>query len=139
MKQLEKALADLFAKAPNLPVSLKRVLVMLAPWLNLIALLITLPAILALIGIGGVSLPFMAMGGYAAMYGIGLVFTIGLFILHLMAAKPLFARSVTGWRFLYYAVLWNGLHTLVRGDILGFVIGTGLGLYIMFQIKSSYH
>jgi hypothetical protein len=138
MKQLEKALADLFAKAPNLPASLKRVLVALAPWLNLIALLVTLPAILVLIGLGGVSMPFMAMGGYATMYGIGLVFTIGLAILHLLAAKPLFSRSMAGWTYLFYAVLWSGLHNLVRYDFVGFVIGTGIGLYVMFQIRSSY-
>ena len=139
MKQLETALANLFAKAPNLPAGLTRALVVLAPWLTLLGLLVTLPAILALIGIGGVSLPFMAMSGYAGSYGLAVVFSVAMFILYALALKPLFSRSLTGWTFLFYAVLLSGLQSLAMGNLGGLIIGLAIGLYLLFQMRPYYH
>lgn len=139
MDALTKALADLFAKLPHLPQSAHRIVVKLTPWANLLGLLLALPAIFSLIGLGALAGPLMSMGGsWAYYYGYGVIFAIALTILHGLAAKPLFDHKASGWQYLYYSILVAGLESLLMGDIVGLIIGTGISLYLLFEVRPAF-
>jgi hypothetical protein len=137
MKELETTLESWFAKLPNLPVSIRAALVKLAPYLAIVGLVLSLPAILALLGLGAIAGPLMMSGG---MYGgtLALVFAIASVALLALSIRGLFARTATGWQYLYYNALVGAAYSLLRLDVFGLIIGTGISLYLLFQIRSYY-
>lgn len=96
---LEKTLDLYFGKkAPALPNGVKEFLVNIAPWLTLIVVVISLPAVLALVGISSFVMPmayFVApLGGpWLMLSSVVLVVTI---ILEALAIPGLFKRSKQG-------------------------------------------
>lgn len=127
----------LVEKAPfTLPADIKDFIVKASPYITIISLIISLPAIIALLGFGTV---FAAVLPAA---GIILVLTMGLtavsFVLQAMAIKPLFARASLGWKYSFYASLLSFLSAVLHGSIGGAIIGGLIGLYILFQVKSYY-
>ena len=95
----------LVKKAPfQLPDEAKEWIVRFGPWIALVLLVLSLPALLVLMGIGTVLIPFGGLG-YATGFtylSIGLIVQLGLTV----AALPgLFARKMTGWKLLFYAQL----------------------------------
>jgi hypothetical protein len=87
----------LVTKAPvQIPGNVKEWLVQYGPWITIVVLVLTLPALLFVLGLGSVLVPFAGIG-YATGFGfvaIGLVVEIGL---TLMALPGLFARKMSGW------------------------------------------
>ncbi len=142
MDKLEKVLERYFGeKAPKLPEKIREIIVMLAPWLTLVGIVITIPVILFALGIGA-SLTSFALFAGAATAGVQLLwllFSAATIVLYVLALPGLFKRRISGWRFSYYAVLLGGLESLMRFNLFGLIIGTGIGLYILFQIRSHYH
>ncbi|MCC6934410.1 MAG: chromate transporter [Candidatus Yanofskybacteria bacterium] len=139
MKDLEKMLSDLFAKLPNLPENVRAFLVKIAPYLAVIGLILSLPAVLALLGFGAMMLPYGMMGGYGVYGGtLGIVFSLASIALLGLSIPGLFARTSSGWQFMYYNTLLSGVHSLLRFDLGGLIIGTGISLYILFQVRSHY-
>lgn len=73
MQQLENLLADYFGqKLPALPVKVKEVLVVLAPWLTIISVLFCLQSLLSLMwfmGFGSRFAASMMIAGYGYGYG----------------------------------------------------------------------
>lgn len=141
MKQLEDTLElYLVKKAPRLPDNIRELIVKVAPWLTLIFLVLSLPAVLALLGIGTALLPLSFLGGMGSgvNYSLALVFLAITLVLEALAIPGLFKRSIAGWRLVYYATLLNGVYSLVNFNISGLIIGTLLGLYLLFQVKSYY-
>ena len=59
-------------------------------------------------------------------------------ILEAMAIPGLMARTMQGWRYMFYAQLVSLVSTLVTGNILGVIISGVIGLYILFQVKEMY-
>src|SRR3989344_5081382 len=102
MDQLEKVLGLYFGeKAPRLPEKIRGIIVMLAPWLTLIGIIVTIPAVLFALGIGAFLTPFALFAG-AAGAGIqllGLLFAAATVILYVLALPGLFKRRTSGWRF----------------------------------------
>lgn len=141
MKELEKMLSDLFAKLPSLPVNIKQVIVKIAPYLAVIGIILSLPAVLAIIGLGAIGSSMMAASGawgYAGSGTLAVAFAVISVVLLALSVKGLFARTSSGWQFMYYNALVGAVYSLVRVDIMGFIIGTGVSLYILFQVKSYY-
>ena len=59
LKQLEDLLSEyLVKKAPALPANIKEAIVNFAPWVTLVVLILTLPVVLAVFGLGAFFAPF---------------------------------------------------------------------------------
>jgi chromate transport protein ChrA len=137
MDAFTKWLQELFGKLPNLPGNVREVLVKIAPYLAIIGVLFSLPGILAIVGLGA------AFGAYGYGYGYGggivsIVLLIATAVLMALAIPGLFARKESGWRYLFYTALVSAISSLVMFNLGSLIIGTGLTLYILFQVRSSY-
>ena len=141
MDALEKSLGDIFVgKLWAFPEDVKNFIVKVAPYLTIIGVVVSVPAVLALLGLGTLGLPVMmgiGFGGRNVMLSV--VFLIATIVLEGLAIPGLFKRTLAGWRFIFWAVLVGGLQSLFAMDIGSLIIGTGLGLYITFQVRSHYH
>lgn len=146
MGKLEKTLDEyLIKKAPSMPKSWKETIVKIAPYLVLAGVVLSIPTILGLLGLGSVLAPFGAIGGLAVgrpFFGFGyiisIVFLAITIILEAMAIPGLFNKAKQGWTYCYYAVLVAAVQSIVSFNIGGLIIGTLLGLYILFQVKEYY-
>ena len=128
----------LVKKAPfQLPDNAKEWIVKYAPWIAVVLLVLALPPILFVLGIGSILLPF---GGYAyassySFFTILLIVELGLDI----AALPgLFARKMQGWRYIFYARVIAIVSGLLTGNVVGALVGGLIGLYILFQVRPLY-
>lgn len=143
--QLEIMLDEyLGKKAPAIPENIKETLVSFAPYLAIIGIVISLPAILAILGIGAMMGPFSAFLGasYLATYGvtyyIGIVGLIISAVLEALAIQGLFKRSMGAWRLMYYSSLVTFVASVLQGNLSSAIIGGLIGLYILFQVKGMY-
>src|SRR3990172_1763161 len=118
MGQLEKMLDEyLVKKAPALPANFKEMLVKFAPYLAIIGVVISVPALLTLLGASAM----LSSSMYYAVYGAGLgygyylsiAFLIAVVALEALAIPGLFAKSKKGWNLLFYATLVSALSSLV--------------------------
>lgn len=131
-------------KAPAMPENVKELLVRFAPWVTLVLLLITLPAVLIALGLGALAAPlaFLIGPGYGVSYGI--TYTVGMVILGVsvlleaLSLPGLFKRSRQGWRFAYYATIVSIVGNLIGFNFLSALVGAVVGFYILFQIRSYY-
>ncbi|KKQ01668.1 MAG: hypothetical protein US11_C0005G0024 [Candidatus Roizmanbacteria bacterium GW2011_GWA2_36_23] len=138
--QLENTLEEyLVNKVPAIPDEWRELIVKLAPWFSLILMIIALPAILAVFGLGAIVMPFSFIGGvqFGVNYIITLAFSVVLIILEALAIPGLFKRQEKAWKLLYYATLLGGLQNIVTMQI-GGLIGTLVSLYLLFQVKGYY-
>jgi len=139
--QLENIL-DLYLKqkAPALPKNIKDLTVSLAPWLNIVLIVIALPAMLAVLGIGTYVKSFAYLGGarFGTLYYLSLVFLGVTLLMRILALPGLFSRSKGAWRLLYYSVLVNVVYSLLNYNVVGGLIGAVIGLYFLFQVKEYY-
>ena len=55
-----------------------------------------------------------------------------------MALPGLFARKMSGWTLLFYEQLVGFVGSILSGSIIGGIIGTLIGLYILFQVRTKY-
>ncbi len=135
---LETYLVD---KAPfSIPTEWKEVIVKFAPWIALILMIIALPAILGVLGLGTILMPFSFLGGLRMGYNymLSLIFSVVTLVLEAMAIPGLFKRSEKGWKFIYYATLLGAVENVLTFNLGGLVIGSLLSMYILFQVKSYY-
>ena len=128
----------LVQKAPfQIPDNAKEWIVKFGPWITVVLLALTLPAILLILGLGSALVPF---GGYAYATGFGLATVV--LVVHvglMLAALPgLFARKMAGWTLLFYSQIVSLVHSLLIYQFIGGLIGAVIGLYILFQIRSKY-
>lgn len=141
MAQLEHTLEQyLYHKVPHLPNNWKELLVKIAPYLTILFVVLSVPVILAALGVGMFLTPFAMMGGATAVAGFSLsiiVFLVSV-VLEGLAIPGLFSRQKQAWRLLFYSTLVNAVYNFVTFNLFGFLIGTALSLYILFQIKSYY-
>lgn len=140
VSQLENTLNEYFGrKAPQLPKGIKDFLVMVAPYGIILGIILTIPAILALLGLSVLLAPALALGGGWTLMGvISLVTLIATVALMIMAVPGLFAKKKAGWDKLFWVSLINIVGTLVTGNLIGLVIGTVIDWYILFQVRSYY-
>jgi hypothetical protein len=130
----------LVKKAPfQIPDAGREFLVKFGPWIMLILMLLTLPLILFLLGIGTVLSPFGGVNGMAT-WGLSSILLLVQFGLRAAALPGLFARKMMGWNLVFYALLVGLLASILSFySIIGGLIGALIGLYILFQIRPLYH
>ena len=129
----------LVKKAPfQLPQPWKEAIVQWGPWIAVVLLIISLPGLLFLLGLGAILTPVGGLG-YATSFGylaIVLLVELGLTV----AALPgLFARKMSGWNLLFYAQLVGFVFRLLSLNIIGALVSAVIGFYILFQVRPLYH
>lgn len=141
IKQLEEVL-DLYLgqKAPAMSQKNKELIVSFSPWIITITVLLTLPLILAAIGIGALFGPFSFLGGvrHGISFNLFTLFLIASTALEIFSIPGLFKRTAKAWRLVFYGNLINAVYYLSQGNIGGVILGTGISLYILFQVKEYY-
>lgn len=127
-------------KAPQLPENIKESIVKYGPYVAIVIVVLTLPALLVALGLTALFSPFAYLGGVAT----GTSFTmLGLFllvslILSIAAIPGLFKRTKSSWNLMYYSTLLNLVYNLLSFNLGGLIIGGAISLYFLFQIKSYY-
>lgn len=127
----------LVKKAPfQIPDGAREWIVKWGPWISLVLLIISLPALLFVFGVSAMVMPF------AGVYVPGLAFAWVFLLIELVligASLPgLFARSMGGWKLAFYARLVGIVYSLATFSIVGALLGGLIGLYILFQIRGLY-
>ncbi len=162
LRSLENNLNELFVKqAPPLPSNAKKALAQYLPWISLILGLLTLYTVYTVwhwahlannlinyansisATYGG---PFIAPNRLTFGIWLGLAVLLVEALLYILAFNNLQARKKPGWDFLFYAMLINIVYGIVvlftdygsLGNLMWTVIGSGLGLYLLFQIRGNY-
>lgn len=140
MDQLEAQLVEISKGLPPLPESLRLGFVKFTPWIMTIFLILTLPLILAVLGLGALLAPLAFLGGVEAgwQYFISLAFSIVLVVIEIMAIPKLFKRMRLGWQLSFYSRLISFIHSLLLYNIIGGIIWTAVELYVLFQIRQYY-
>jgi hypothetical protein len=141
LRQLEDLLAEyLVKKAPALPNNVKEIIVKFAPWVTLIVMLMTLPLVLAVFGLGAIFAPFSFLGGLhtGVSYMISIALSAVALVLEALAIPGLFKRSRGGWNLVFYSALVQAVESAVTFNLGGLVIGSLVSLYFLFQIREYY-
>jgi hypothetical protein len=128
----------LVLKAPfQIPDAGKEWIVKYGPWIAVVLLVLLLPPILLLLGIGAFFAPF---GGayYAAGYSYVAIITLIQAGLTVAALPGLFARKMSGWTLLFYSRILGIATTLLLGNVVSAIIGGVISLYILFQVRPLY-
>jgi hypothetical protein len=139
--KLEDTLEEyLVKKAPVLPDNAKDAIVRFLPWIIIVLMALSLPVILALIGLGTVLAPAAFLSGVS--YGVSqIVFqilTLVAVVLEGLAIPGLLKKEMRGWRLLYWSTLVSVIGGVFGGNLLGGIIFGLISLYILFQIRSKY-
>jgi hypothetical protein len=125
-------------KAPyQIPAAGKEWIVKYGPWIAIVLLILLLPPILLLLGLGAALTPF---GGvyYATNYSYIAIVTLIQAGLTVAALPGLFARKMSGWTLLFYSRILAIVTTLLLGNVVAALLGGLIGLYILFQIRPLY-
>ena len=137
--KVEDVLNEYFGKkAPALPANIKEILVKLAPYLTILGVILSVPAILGVLGMGVVPYGAAWMMGVGYRYYLGIAFMLVTVVLEALAIPGLLARKKQGWNWIYYSVLVNMVYMLVSFNIVGLLIGTLIGMYVLFQVRTYY-
>ena len=145
VNQLEGFLDEyLVQKAPfALPDNVKEFIVKVMPYLILVFAIVTIPVIVAALGLTALLAPFALLSGVTG-HGFGLwgilhvAVALASLIVELFAVKGLFARTKRGWRLAFYASLIGLAGNILSFDILNGILGAIIGWYFLFQVKEKY-
>ncbi len=141
LEQIETFL-DLYLvkKAPALPVNAKEAIVKYSPYITLVVIAFSVPVLLFALGLSSLLAPFMLLAGARSALGFSLdtIFVLASVVLEALAIQGLFARKLTAWKYMFYATLIMAAGHLITMSLGNLIIGTGLTLYILFQVKSYY-
>jgi hypothetical protein len=138
--QLIGMVEEWYAKLPPLPKKWTEVIVKITPWISLVFGILGVLTSLAAVGILTVLAPFVAVGagvGAASNGLIGGVLALVSSALLLAAFPGTRAKKMSGWNFLFYSEVVSLVANIVAIS-LGGVVGSLIGFYILFQIKSHY-
>jgi hypothetical protein len=144
--KLETTLEEyLGKKAPQLPKSWRDIVVKFAPYLAIIGVVLGIPGVLALLGIGTFIVPLGTVGGIISgrpFLGIGylvnVIFLGVTIVLEGLAIPGLFSRTKKAWNLLYWCALVGAVQNIISFNVGGLIIGTLLSLYVLFQVKEYY-
>lgn len=140
LDQLESTLQSyLYDKAPHLPSNWQEVLVKFLPYLTILFVVLAIPVLLAALGVSAFLSPFMMMTGGVGSYSFMMIIFGVSVVLEAMAIPGLFNKSAKSWKLLYWSTLVNALYNFFIFNLVGFVVGGALSLYLLFQIKKYYH
>jgi hypothetical protein len=138
---LEKKMAEIFIKkAPALPEKAKEIIVKYGPYLAIIIMVMMIPAILALIGLGMMAGTLSSLGGvgYGWSSMTSMIFGIIILVLEIKALTGLFKRQMKAWKLMFYISIISAFSSLLRLEIGSLIIGGIISWYFLFQIRSYY-
>ena len=145
LASLEETLALYFGeKAPPMPPNIKELLVKVAPWVTLVLLVITLPAVLIVLGLGALAAPLAFLSGAQTGVSYGITYILAMVIIGVsvvlegLSIPGLFRRTRQGWRYAYWATLVGIAGNLIGFNIVSALVTALVGFYILFQIRSYY-
>lgn len=157
LNKLESMLEGLFKPAPKLSEKAKTNIVSWLPWVNLVLGVLSLWGAYALwhwahLVSNLVNYINAAYGTNSAVdrmstgLWLGLVVIAAEGVLFLMAYPATQKKQKRGWNLMFYAALLNAVYGVVllftdygtSGNFIGYLVGTVIGLWILFQIKSKY-
>jgi hypothetical protein len=128
----------LVQKAPfQIPDAGREWIVKYGPWITLVLLIISLPAVLFILGVGTAFMPFAGIE-YGTGFGIAALFLLVQLGLTAASLPGLFARKMSGWNLLFYGRIVGAVGSLLVGAIVGALVGLLISLYILFQIRPLY-
>jgi len=128
----------LVQKAPfQIPNNAKEWIVQYGPWITLVLLILALPPLLLVLGIGAAFMPFGGIG-YAAGFTYLTIVLIAQLGLMVAALPGLFARKMSGWRLLFYSQILSFVFSLLSGSLVGGVFGLVISMYLLFQVRPLY-
>ena len=127
-------------KAPTMPESIKELIVKYSPYVIIIALVLSLPALLVAFGLGSFFAPVAYVSGVKNVFNFSYlaIFSLASLVLEVMALPGLFKRTKKSWQFMFYATLVSLLGDLVGLSLINLIISALISFYILFQIKSYY-
>lgn len=160
---LENGLDDIFGKkAPQMPDGGKKFFVQWLPVITLAGAILSIIAAWLLWSAVHVTNGYVNLANeLSKAYGTGetvstsyltfwvwiaLAFIIAEAVLYFMAYNPLKAKAKRGWDLLFYASLVSVVYSVVTlfihgrgvGSMIGGLIGTAIGWWILFQIRPAY-
>jgi hypothetical protein len=127
----------LVGKAPPLPPQGREWTLKAAPWVMLFLLLVALPRLLMILGLGAALVPFGTPYAHGLGYLISLVFGLLLVALRGLSLPGLFNRTANGWRLAYYSMLASAASSVLHFNPPG-VLFSLLALYLLFQVRNDY-
>ena len=127
-------------KAPAIPENIKEAIVKYGPYLVVIGLILSIGPIIAFFGISTLVAPVVALSGvrYGAGYYLSTLVLLASLVIEAIAIPGLFGRKKSGWNLMYLSALINAVYAIVNLNVFGLIIGTGITMYILFQIRSYY-
>lgn len=128
----------LVKKAPfQIPEGAKEAIVRYGPWVMVVLLVISIPAILFILGVGTALMPFAGLP-YASGFSAAALFLLIEIGLEIAALPGLFARKMSGWKLLFYGRLVAIVYSLLILAVLSAIIGGLISFYILFQVREKY-
>lgn len=163
VKQLETTIEGLFKSAPPMPENAKKSLVNAWPWIALVFGVLQLLVALGLWGIVSAAERAVNVANtYSMIYAgqtvslsaldktaiyLGLIVLVVDAVILLRAYPELKKRTRRGWDLLFLGSLLNLLYAVVSlfinqrgvGSFVFSLLGSAVGFYLLFQVKSHYH
>ena len=162
LDSLEKNLEDFFVEqSPPLSTNAKKALVHYLPWINLLLGLLTLYSVYVIWHWAHQASNLINYANsISAVYGgpqissnrlsfgiwLGLIVLVFEALLYIVAFPATRRRQKSGWNLMFYAFLVNVVYGVVIlftsyggiGTLIWTLLGSFVGLYLLFQIRSSY-
>lgn len=141
MNDLNKTLQTYFLdKAPKMPADIQKLIVQYGPYLILIGTVISAVGLLSAFGVMSYVSPLRSMtGAYAGgMYQVYMIMSVITVVLNALALPGLFKRSMQGWTYMFYNTIVGTVLSIITMNIFGLIIGSGLGFYVLYQVKNHY-
>ncbi len=146
MAALESWLSPMFSTLPHLPQNARQTISSIAPWFALIFGVIGLLGIVSTGAIASIlSFSFFGNGLMQLSWTISILAAIFAAVFQILAYQPLTKKQKKGWNYLFYGTVLTAVAALVE-LIFGYgsgaaqtIIGSFIGLWLLFEIRSSYH
>ncbi len=143
-KQWTKALDDSYAKLPALPKGATDFIVNISPWLALIFGVLSILVGVSAFGFLAVLSPFAAVTGAGAYAITGLLSSLVLLVqgvIMIVAFPSLKKRGQRGWNLMFWSLVLSVVSSVLSLNVFGVVqsvVGSLIGYYFLYQIKSYY-
>lgn len=142
MKDIENTLSTYFVnKAPKIPEDLQALMVQYGPYILIVFTILSFMSILSSFGIysfGTSRFLRMMNPAYSFMYQVQIIFTIIMTVLTALAIPGLMNKKKSGWDWLFRATIVSVVFYIVTLNLIGLLIGAGLSLYVLLQIRHHY-
>jgi hypothetical protein len=141
-------MAPPFKNLPHLPKGVVDFLVSVSPWLAVVGGALSALSGLQLLssGMGMRSSWWMELAGVSPTYFLvtGIIQLLSAAVL-LLAFKPLQMKQKAGWVLMFWSMALSVVQMLAGValgygvSVVGMVLGLAIGLYLLFELRSSYH